>query len=711
VNHDLDLGFVARKRVRLIRQTEVTECGLACLAMIANAHGFDVDLGTLRRHFVPSLRGAALKTLIGIADGMGFSARPLKLPLEGLGSLNTPAILHWDLSHYVVLEQVKRGKALIHDPSGRTHWIAFEEVSKHFTGVALEVYPADEFKPATVRQRLRLKQLWQRVTGLKRALSQTLILSLVLQAFVLTSPYYMQLAIDRALLSLDRDLLAVLALGFGLFTLINAGAFLLRSLVLLSAGSSLSFGISTNIARRLLRLPVTWFERRNVGDVLSRFQSVKPIQRALTQGTVAALLDGALAAFTLILLLFYSTALTAVSICALALYTFIRWITFSFERQAEEASIVAHASEQSMMIESIRGIVALRLFGREASRQSQWQGRLTRAINANIGHARIGIWQQTANTLIFGIENIATIWLAISFVLNGGFSLGMVFAFIAYKTQFQTRAVSLIDEGIAFGMLGLHLERLSDIALAEEDTSFAQNTRAPIELQGHIELREVSFHYSPSDPLVLNSIDLTIEPGEHIAITGPSGGGKSTLVKILLGLIQPGSGVLLVDGRSLPEFGFKNYRNQVAAVLQDDTLFAGSLSDNIALFDDSPDPELILWAAQAAAIHDDVSRMPMGFETLVGDMGSSLSGGQKQRLLLARALYRRPKLLILDEGTAHLDAATERKVNKTISDLGITRIVIAHRAETIAAADRVLVLEDGKIKHATVPTEPRMKEP
>ena len=694
---ELNLGFLSRRRVRLVRQTEATECGLASLAMVANYHGLDIDLGSLRRRFAPSMRGATLKTLISIADRLGFTSRALKLPLEEVGGLAMPALLHWDLNHFVVVEKVKEDKALIHDPAGRSKWYPVHEVSKHFTGIALELTPAPEFEPANRRETLRLSQLWRRITGFKRALLQIIVLSLVMQAFVLASPYYMQVAIDSALPASDRDLLTVLALGFGLFTLIHAGTELLRSFVLLSAGTSLSFGVAANIARRLLRLPIAWFEKRHVGDVLSRFQSIGPIRQALTQGAAAAAIDGLLAIFILAVMFFYSAALTLIALAAFALYALVRLISFSFQREAQEETIVAGAKEQSMMIESIRGIITLRLFNRESARHAQWLTRLTDAINADVNLARIGIWQQTANTVIFGVETILVVWLAMSFVLDGGFSVGMVFAYIAYKTQFLTRAASLIDHAVAFRMLTLHLERLSDIAMAEQDSSFTETAPPKERLEGRVEFCDVRFRYSPSDPLVLDGVSFLVEPGDHVAITGPSGGGKSTLVKILLGLLEPDEGEVRVDGIALSRFGQKNFHNCVAAVLQEDHLFAGSLADNIALFDDEPDGERIAAAAAAAAFHEDICRMPMGYETLVGDMGSTLSGGQKQRVLLARALYRSPRLLVMDEGTSHLDAATEAAVNAAISSLGITRIIIAHRAETISAAERRFVMSSGKL--------------
>lgn len=697
----LDLGFLTRSRVRLVRQTEVAECGLASLTMVANYHGLDIDLGTMRRRFAPSLRGAALRSLIGLADKIGLTPRAVKLPLEQLANLHVPAILHWDMNHYVVLERVRDDKALIHNPDGRSTWMPMPEVSDHFTGVALELRPSDNFETGNLRERLHLSQLWRRMTGMKRALAQILVLSLVLQAFVLAMPYYMQIAIDNALPALDNDLLTVLALGFGLFTLINACASLLRSFVLLVAGTTLGFGLAANIARRLFRLPVTWFEKRHTGDILSRFQSIAPIQNMLTQGAVAAIVDGAMAILTLALMFWYSPLLAFVAIVAFALYALVRFVSFAFEREAQEASIITSGKEQTTLIETLRGMTTLRLFGRETLRHAFWQTRLSDAVNADVRVARLAIWQSSANLLIFGIENILAIWLAVGFVIDGsGFSVGMVFAYMAYKTQFIQKAATLIDQGIAFRMLGLHLERLSDIALSEEDKSFAADHDFETSLKGGIELRDIYYRYAPSDPLVLDGVNLIVEPGEHVAITGPSGGGKSTLVKLLLGLVEPDSGDVLIDGLPLHRFGYKSYHEQVAAVLQEDNLFAGSLADNIALFDDNIVLERVVAAATAAAIHNDIIQMPMQYETLVGDMGSTLSGGQKQRVLLARALYRNPKILVMDEGTAHLDTVHEQAVNAAIASMGITRIIIAHRRETIAMADRVMVMAGGKLHRA-----------
>lgn len=699
------------RRLRLVRQTERAECGLACLAMIAGHYHLDIDLAVLRRQFKPSARGANLRSLIAVADQLGLRSRAVKVPLDKLGKLDMPAVLHWSMNHFVVIEQMKRGRALIHDPDGESRWLSLEEISSQFTGVALEVAPAVEFTPVTIRERLRFSQLWTSMVGWKRALLQTIALTAMLQAFALASPYYLQIAIDSVVPAGDLNLLAVLAIGFGLMTLLNGGVTLLRSYVLIAAGSSLGYGITVNVARRLFRLPIEWFERRTLGDVLSRFQSVLPLKQFMTEGAVATILDGAMALMTFALMMFYSPALATVSVISPVLYGLLRLSTFGLQRRAQNDLIVAGGKEQTTMIESLRGIITLRLFNREAMRHAFWQSRLSELTNAQISLSRVNAWQQAGNAAIFGLETIVLVWLAIRQVVGGAFTVGMVFAFLAYRTQFQQRAISLIDQVGNFGLLKLHLERLSDIALSEQDRSFAANPMDPALLVGRIELRNISFAYSPTEPSVLNRLDLNIEPGGFVAITGPSGGGKTTLVKILLGLIDPDSGDLLIDGVPLTRFGYKNYHEQVAAVLQDDHLFEGSIADNVALFDDQPDPDRIKDAARVAALHDDIVSMPMGYETLIGDMGSSLSGGQRQRLLLARAIYRRPRLLILDEGTSHLDPAKEQAVNLAISELGITRIIVAHRIETILSAERIVTLAEGRLTDVTATLKAAARDP
>ncbi|MCW2411657.1 peptidase domain-containing ABC transporter [Sphingobium sp. B8D3A] len=687
--------IMGRRRIRPILQTEAAECGLASLAMVANWHGHELDLNALRQRFGVSARGMTLRQLMQTADDMQLLPRPLKLDLAGLHLLHLPAILHWDLNHFVVLERVEPGRAYVVDPVGIARWYKFDELGRHFSGVALELRPSQDFQSVRARRRLRFRDLWSGMTGARRTFAQTVILSIVMQIFILASPFYLRTAVDEVLPAQDGGLLLTLALGFGALALIGAGAALLRKYVLLSSGALLSFGITSNIVRHLFRLPIAWFEKRKVGDILTRVQSVLPIQRFLIESAPLALIDGTLSVLTLVMMFLIAPNLAPITLVGLVLYSGVRLALLAREKQREAEYVKALAREQGTLIETLRGMVTLRLAGREAMRHSYWQNRLTEALGARYQHERVKAWHETAKTMIPALELVIVIFVAVRANMDGALTLGTLFAYLAFRTQFVQAGQSLLDEGVKLRLLELHLDQLADIVQSEEDAGFAEPLNHA-DFSGRIELRDVHFSYGPHDPPVLRGVDLVIEPGDHVAITGASGSGKTTLAKIILGLIDPTKGEVLIDGQPLPQFGRRAFRQHVAAVLQDDVLYAGSIADNVAAFGEI-DPDRLRDCLKAAAILEDIEAMPMRTETLVGDMGSTLSGGQKQRILLARALYRQPALLLLDEGTAHLDLKHEAMVNRAVAALGITRLIIAHRPETIAAADRVTRVENGVV--------------
>ena len=310
-------------------------------------------------------------------------------------------------------------------------------------------------------------------------------------------------------------------------------------------------------------------------------------------------------------------------------------------------------------------------------------------MNANVRLGRAKVTFTTLNDSIFGLENIVTIYIAATLALSNSMTIGMIFAFISYKQQFTDKAVQLIEKALDLRIIELHLERLADIALSPLERGHDQLLSYSRPIRGQIELRNVSYRYADTEPLVLEDISLMIEPGEFITIMGPSSGGKTTLVKIMLGLLEPTHGEVLIDGMPLPAMGVRAYREQVAAVMQEDQLLSGSIADNICFFDPSFDEGHMIACARLAEIHDEIMTMPTTYNSLIGDMGSSLSGGQKQRILLARALYRRPKVLFLDEGTAHLDMDNERRIHESLKSLQMTRISVAHRPG-ISAADRIV---------------------
>ena len=683
----------------MIYQSEAAECGLACIAMVANYHGHQLDLTTLRNRYNVSLKGANLQRLMQLANQLGLTPRALKLDLDDLKNLRTPCILHWEMNHFVVLKKVHRKGITILDPAMGERLVSLADVDKAFTGVALELTPSTEFKKINERVRLGLTAFWSKVQGLVPSLTKLFILSLLLQVFVLAAPYYTQLVVDEVLISQDKPLLVVLALGFGLLMLLQVLTQTLRGWVVLHLGSVMSVQMAANLMRHLVHLPLSFFEKRHMGDVVSRFGSLNAVRELLTNSLVEGVIDGIMAITVLIMMYLYSPQLSLVVGIAVLLYALLRWALYRPLHQLTEASIVAAAKEQSNFMETVRGMQSIKLFGLQTQRLNIWQNRFADAVNQNY---RLGKWQisyGTINQLLFGIENILVVYWAALTVMTGDMSVGMLFAFMAYKNQFTNRTAALIDKVVEIKMTRLHLDRLADIALTEkEDEGSASDNRA---LSGQLSLTAIRFRYASNDPLLFNDLCLSVKAGENIAIIGPSGCGKTSLLKIMLGLLPAESGKVEVDGIDIRHLGLRHYRSQIAAVMQDDQLMSGTLAENISFFDPACQLEQVYAAAQLAGIHQDILAMPMGYNSLVGDMGSSLSGGQKQRILLARALYRQPKILFLDEATSHLDVQLEQYVNQAVQQLKMTRIIIAHRPQTIAAAERILLLHQGQLVDIT----------
>ena len=691
-----------------ILQSEVAECGLACLAMIATAHGQATTLQDLRRRFPVALKGMKLRDLLEVAAGVGFSGRPLKLDLPFLAKLSLPCILHWDMNHFVVLARVRRGSVTVLDPAVGERRLSLEEVSAHLTGVAVELTPNADFKPAAPPPRVSLAALTGKVLGLRRSLVQILLVALVLELFAIVAPLCNQLIIDDVLTSGDRDLLKVLLIGFGLLLVTQTALGLARSWMLVLLTQTLSLQWRGNTFAHLLRLPVGFFERRHLGDITSRFGAVDAIQKTLTTAAIEALLDGLMGVAALVMMLIYAWPLALVVIAAVLLYGLLRWTAYRPLRDAAAERLVVAARESTHFLETLRAMTPLKLFGREQERRAQWQNLIVEVQNRDVRTAKLSMAMSTANTFLFGVENLLVLFLGAGLILDGQqagtvtMTVGMLFAFLSYKGQFTGRVSALINYSVELRMLGLHAERLADIALEPPEPDEVPDHDLA-HLEASLELRDVSFRYGEREPWILRHVNLTVPAGQSIAITGPSGSGKTTLLKVLLGLLAPEEGEVRYGGMPMRQLGLRNVRRQIGTVMQEDVLLTGSLADNIACFDTQPDPERVQAAAMLAQIHEDICRMPMGYQTLVGDLGSGLSGGQKQRVLLARAIYRRPRILALDEATSHLDVTRERAVTANLARLPLTRLMIAHRPDTIAGAERVIVLEGGAVDELSRP--------
>lgn len=697
----LQINFLDHPRLRLVRQQEASECGLACLCMLANYWGCRMDLASLRQRVSMSRRGATLKMLVAAARTIGLESRALRLELDALRTIDTPLVLYWGFDHFVVAKKGGKKGLTILDPSAGETRIAWENVSKKFTGIALELTPAENFEPVKEEQHVSLTSLMGKTRGLKRSLSMHLAMGLLLQFFALLTPLYTQWVLDEVMPAKDRDLLNLLAISFVVLALVSALTTAARSWIATTFSARFGLQWADRVFVHLLDLPMSFFEKRSTGDIIGKFSALGRIQAAVTTQLVGGVIDAVLMLITLGAMLLYSPPLTLFSLVVTVLYFAVRSATHEANNKAAHDQVNASARQDNAFLETLRGIQSIKLYGAADLRRSTWLDAVINQTNAGLRSSRLGILQEFNVNLLMRIASIVAVWYASGLILNNRMTIGMLTVFVSYQDQFLGRTTSLISKLFDYRTLRIHRQRLADIVLSEVEQDGA-DTFDTEKVVGACELTNVSYAYSTQEKPVLHGINLVVPEGACLAITGASGGGKTTLLKLLLGLLPAQTGEIKFGGYNVNAIGLKNYRKMIGTVMQDDTLFAGSISQNITWFDVDADMDRVTEAARDAAIHDDIMAMPMGYDTSIGDMGTGLSGGQKQRLMIARALYRKPKLLIMDEATSHLDLANEAKVNASIKRLGITRIIVAHRRDTIAMADQVIKLENGTL-HAVSP--------
>ena len=738
ITHPLSTQILyTKKRVPVVLQSEAAECGIACMTMIAQYYSDKRDLNALRQTVSVSLRGTTLKDVMRIASDLGFQTRAIKIEMEHLAQLSCPAILHWNMNHFVVLTKVKGKTLTIHDPALGERKLTYSEASKYITGIALEVTPSDTFSPKKSAPRLGLSQFFTRTTGFKRNLLTLFALSIVLQLFALASPYYMQTVVDDVLIYNNDALLKALAIGFALLLIIETFTSGIRKFVILSVSSRLQLQMSASVFKHLLSLPLDYFDKRHIGDVVSRFGSLASIREFLTTGLVTALLDGLMAVITLAVMILYSPKLTLVVVAIMLAYLSVRLGLLPFIKRLTTERIALAALEQSHFMESVRAILPIRVYSQEVQRHGQWQNKLVATLNKDITLGKINIGSALTNQLLFGAENLVVVYIGASLVMEGTLSIGMLLAFMAYKARFVSALDGVVNKLIELSMLGVHFNRLSDILLTpsqqkplslktKDDTfekqnvhfsnadvpnSSTSNSLAPNVLTPDgastpslldaktrpvaLKATALSYRYSETNAWVFKNLMFSVHSGEIVAITGDSGCGKSTMLKCLMGLYPVSEGNIEHPSSTNPV---------IASVLQEDTCLSGTIAQNICCFEEAPDLKKMVYVAQLACIHEEIMQMPMQYHSLVGDMGSSLSGGQKQRLLLARALYQEPDILFLDEASSHLDMENEAQINHHLKSLNMTRIIVAHRPQSIAMADKVYRLENGNL-HLCPPTE------
>lgn len=686
------LDLQLRPRVPLVHQTESSECGLACLAMICSHYGKQSNLIALRQQFNLSARGTTLSGMTQIAEQLGLATRCLSLDLNELSALKTPCILHWDFNHFVVLVSVKQNRAILHDPARGRRKVGMEEMSKYFTGIALEVWPGSTFAAQPTSHQFSLRSLAAKVHGLKGMLGKIFFYSLIIETINLLIPIGTQLALDHAIPAADLGLLTVICIGLFLFTLLRVALSALRSWSSLIMTTLINVQWQSGLFTHLVRLPLSYFERRKLGDIQSRFGSLNTLRETFTSSIIGALIDGTMMMGVIVMMILYGGWLTSVVIGFTALYVLTRLLTYSTYRELSEETLIRDARTRSYFMETLYGIATVKMQGLSERRGTHWLNLEIDTINTEIKITKMDLLFGGVNAFIIACEQITMLWLGSKLIIENAMTIGMFIAFGVFREQFADRIWSLTNFLMKLRMMHLHNERVSDIALNVREMKKPDreiiNTMQPVTLETHA----LSYRYDEHSADVFRNLSFKVSAGESVAITGPSGAGKTTLMRVLCGLFEPLSGSVTIDGYDIQQLGLNNYRKIIGCVMQDDKLFSGSIRENICGFDDKGDKEWMEACARASYIHDVIIKMPMEYETLIGELGEGLSGGQKQRLFIARALYRKPGILFMDEATSALDEESESYVNAAIKKLNITRIIIAHRKSTIASAERVIQL-------------------
>lgn len=664
--------------------------------MVAAYFGNTTDLTSLRRRFGTSLTGENLASLIRVADALHLSGRALRCSLSELARLQQPCILHWGFNHFVVLKKVTSTRLLVHDPAGGALSLSFAEADAKFTGVVLEVAPTRDFLQRKPVRRLKLTDLVVIDLSFSRSVSIALVLAVVSELLLLVMPFYLQTVIDQVLTRGDHLLLPALALGFVVIAVFQLVASVLRQLTFQFLSQVTVFSLASRVLRHLLRLPVSWFRARRTGDIQQRLRSLAGIQSFMTESLPALVLDCVFLVIVVVLMVAYSPALAFVVVATAGLYLLWRMLIFPAMLEQTGKVVRADAATQSHLLESLRSIQSIKMCSGESRRTIDWQNHFVRRINTQIRAGNLAIADGAVHQALFQGLHIGVIFLLARQVQRGEMSIGTLSAFVAYAAMFVTRAGGIVNRIFEYRLLQVPLDRLADIVFNEVEAPQGEPDDRS-RLTGNLMAGKLTFTHPGSDTPLLSDVSVNVARGELIAICGCSGSGKSTLLRLFAGIEKPSSGVLCYDGKPVSKWPQAAVRRSIATVFHDDALISGSIAENIALFDPARSDKRIRRMAGLAAVDSAIEALPMGYETPIGDLGSALSTGQVQRLLFARALYRRPALLLLDEFTSGLDADTERLVLRSLVRLPATRIVVTHSPAVLRAADRVFELRAGKL--------------
>lgn len=687
-------------RVPMVMQVQLADCGVACLAMINGYYGGEYQLNEIRGVSELDANGVSLDRLVARAKEIGLDATGYQVEVDELVNIKLPCILHWAMNHYVVLTKISKKGYHINDPAIGKRVVSKEYFSKKFTGIALELKRSDDFKVNSEKK--KPPSIW----GLTGSLSQwkkeifvILCFSLLLDLLGIIIPMQQMLSIDQAVGGNDKRLLWEMAASFALLAMLSGLISVIRSWTLTVFSTRLGLAMKNRFTTRLHEKPMDYFMRRNSADILNRSRSAESVEQTLSSGLVSAIFQSFSSVIMLSIMFYTSVLLTGVTLVSVAIEFLLVLVTRMKIMEGNRNIIALQSKADTTFLENVRAAMVIRIFGKEAQRVALWRTSVIDSQNGKLDMGKVSVISNELRGFTQQLENVLTIAIGCYLVMQQSLSFGTLFFYFSIKSSFVSRFAGVLGYVMQLFGMRVHAERLSDVLVDDEKSKReiamrkAADKVLPKNEEGiTIEFKNVGFRYSETTPFLFRNLNAKIEPGSSVAITGPSGCGKTTLLRIMCGLIRPTEGAILINGVNIFSINPEEYSKNIGVVLQDDQPFATSIAENVSFYTAPMDMDRIVQCCKMTGIHDYITTLPMKYMTLCGEGVGFLSGGQRQRILIARALYHNPQLLLLDEATSALDLGTEKVVSDAIRGLKVTRLMVAHRKETIQTADSVYIL-------------------
>lgn len=690
--------FFSGKRVTTILQHEASECGLAATAMVMRYHGHKIDLAFMRALRPVSRVGLTFADIVDVCDRMGFDARGFALgSIEDLGKVSLPAILHWSGNHFVVLEKITAQGYVVHDPAFGRRVYAASDMSRFFAGIVLEIEPRIDFVKIKSERRSALVSVLKSCRGLESSVLQIAIVSMVVSLLALATPILLQFSLDVVLPQYDLDLMTIVAVGLALFLVFDAVGLWLRDMIILRTSIQFQLHFTRNILGHAFRLPFSFFQSRHPGDIVARLDSVDAIKTYMVSGLVSTIADSLMSVLTVALMLYYSPAMTAMVLATLLILVVLRIAYFPAVRDYSNAALEAHSEERSHLLDGLRHAEALKAHNAAEQHTSKWFDSFVRFANADFKSKRVERSADLVLRIVVALGTVGTLYYGVASVMQSTMSVGMLYAFFALRGAFFEKVDMLTRQLMTLSILSAHFSRINDIIdqKPEQEAGVGAIDR---QIRRRVRLENVAVQFSRDDePIVAGvNLDIDIAGRESIAIVGPSGSGKSSLLRILASIAAPHQGQLLVDDQPVHRFGLQEFRSGLGVVFADDGLFAGTLAENLSLFRAEVTREKMEQALAAVGLLEDVRRLPQGFATLLSDKSGLLSTGQRRRLLAARAICRAPRLFLLDEVTANLDAVSEAALMEGLLAQPGGKVFVTHSPSLLKRVDSVYAIENGR---------------